>query len=272
MIIKIEEKDEVLVANERHWDRMVREGCGYTIPWLDLDADMIRRYAQGRSDVVPTPLDVMTPRSILTDVEGKDVLCLASGGGQQSAVFGLLRARVTVVDLSQGQLDGDQKAAAHYGYDITLIQSDMRDLSLLDNDSFDMVYCTATCYIPYVQQVYSETARVLRQGGILRMDFCQPAVHFVTWDRDGYRVTKPYCERIDRREDGAIEFRHYMDDIFNGLIDVGLSIRQVVDLSRNTKPDARSLPGSWDHEEPYIGGRFVILAKKDNGKNAPGCP
>jgi SAM-dependent methyltransferase len=259
----MKEKDEVAIINERHWERMVREGCGFTIPWLDLDIEMIRRYAQGESDIVPTPQDIMTPRNILADVEGKDVLCLASGGGQQSAVFGLLGARVTVVDLAQGQLGGDRKASAHYGYDITTIQADMRDLSGLDDDSFDIVYGTATCYVPDIQQVYSEVARVLRQDGIFRMDFAQPAVHFIAWDGDGYRITKPYFESIDRREDGAIEFRHYMDDIFNGLIDVGLSIRQVVDLSRNEKPDPHAPPGSWEHEESYIGGRFVIVAVKD---------
>ena len=41
------EKDEVAIFNERHWERMVREGCGYTVPWLDLDPDIIRRYARG---------------------------------------------------------------------------------------------------------------------------------------------------------------------------------------------------------------------------------
>jgi len=254
------EKDEAANINEKHWERMVREGCGYTIPWLDLDPEAIRRYARGELNPVPESLAVMTPCGILADVEGKDVLCLASGGGQQSAVFGLLGARVTVVDLAQGQLDGDRAAAAHYGYEITTIYADMRDLSCLDDESFDMVYGTALCYVPDARQVYSEVARVLRQDGIFRVDFHQPAVHFMTWDGDGYRITKPYFEKIDRREDGAIEFRHYMDDIFNGIIDAGMSIRQVVDLSRNRKPDSQAAPGSWAHENSYIGGAFVIVA------------
>jgi ubiquinone/menaquinone biosynthesis C-methylase UbiE len=257
------EKDEVAIANERHWDRMVKEGCGFTIPWLDLDPDIIRRYAKGELDTVPKNLTVMTPHDILADVEGKDVLCLSAGGGQQSAVFGVLGARVTVVDLARGQLEADRKAAEHYGYEITTIHSDMRDLSCPDDESFDMVYGTAICYVPDTRQVYSEVARVLRPGGVYRVDFHQPAVHFVACDGDVYRIARPYCEKIDRREDGAIEFRHYMDDIFNGLIEVGLSIRQVVDLSRNKKPDLQAPPGSWMHEEPYIGGRFVIVATKD---------
>jgi len=257
------EKDEVAIANEKLWERMVREGCGYTIPWLDLDLDMIHRYARGELDPAPETLEWMAPCDILVDVESKDVLCLSAGGGQQSAVFGLLGARVTVVDLAQGQLEGDKKAAAHYGYEITTIHSDMRDLSCLDDESFDMVYGTAMCYVPDIQQVYSEVARVLRQGGVYRVDFGQPAVYVMDWDGDGYRVAKPYFEKIDRRENGAIEFRHYMDDIFSGLVDVGLSIRQVVDLSKNKKPDPQALPGSWAHESSYIGGQFVIVATKD---------
>lgn len=257
------EKDEVAITNEKHWERMVKEECGYTIPWLDLDPDVIRRYARGELDPAPEPLDGMTPCNVLADVEGKDVLCLSAGGGQQSAVFGLLHARVTVVDLAQGQLEGDQKAAAHYGYEVTTVHTDMRDLSSLDDESFDLVYGTAICYVPDIQQVYSEVARVLRQHGMFRVDFGQPAVHCMAWNGDGYQVTRPYYEKIDPRENGAIEFRHHMDDIFNGLLDVGLSIRQVVDLSRNRKPEPQAVPGSWAHEERYVGGSFVIVAAKE---------
>jgi len=37
------------------------------------------------------------------------VLCLASGGEQQSAIFGLLGADVTVLDLCAQQLAGDRQ-------------------------------------------------------------------------------------------------------------------------------------------------------------------
>ena len=142
----------------------------------------------------------------------------------------------------------------------------MRDLSCLDDESFDIVYGPAVCYVPDTRQVYSEVARILRLDGVFRMDFGQPAVHFITWDGDGYRVSKPYFEKIDRREDGAIEFRRYIDEIFNGLIDAGMSIRHVMDLFRYEKPDPQAPSGSWLHEASYIGGHFVIVATKEHGK------
>ena len=255
--------DDIAAINKRHWEKMVKEGCGYTTPWLDLTVALIHQYARGRLDSVPNSLLVMYPPSVLLDVEGKDVLCLAEGGGQQSAVFGLLGAHVTVVELAEGQLEGDRKAAAHYGYEVITIQGDMRDLSCIAGKSFDLVYATGMCYIPDVREVYSEVARVLRTGGVYRVDFGNPVTQFVEWDGEVYRITKPYAEKIDRREDGAIEFRHYLSDIFNGLLIEGFSIQQVWDAPHYLRQNPQDRPGSWTHQQTYVAGEFIIVAKKE---------
>ena len=259
----MKEKDDVANANEKLWEREVEQRCGFTIPWLELKPKVVREYATGALNPAPEPLAVMSPRGILADVDRKDVLCLACGGGQQSAVFGLLGAKVTVVDLAQGQLNGDMKAAAHYGYEIEAIHGDMRDLSFLDEKTFDIVYGTAVCYVPDAREVYRQVARVLRPAGLYRTDWGQPAIHFITWNGAGYQVKKPYAERIDQREDGGIEFRHYMDDIFNGLLETGFSIQQVEDLSRYVQPDDHADLGTWSHEHTYFGGEFVVIARKE---------
>ena len=256
--------DEVAVANRRLWEEEVKKGCGYTIPWLDLDIALLRRYARGGLERLPEPLECLSPFSVFAGVEGKDVLCLAAGGGQQSAVFGLLGARVTVVDLAEGQLSGDRKAAAHYGYEVTTLHADMRDLSRIDDGSFDLVYqAPSLCYIPDIRQVYGEVSRVLRPGGRYRAQYHQPAIFFAGWDGEGYRITEPYAERVLRRDDGGIEFRHYMDDIFGGLVDAGFSLRRVVDKGRYRQPDPQAPPGSWEHQDAYVGGGFVVVAEKD---------
>ena len=135
------------------------------------------------------------PISILADVKGKDVLCLASGGGQQSAIFALLGANVTVIDIAKGQLKGDKKASVHYGYKVKTIQGDMSNLSMLKDNSFDLVYqAPSMCYIPCVKKVYSEVVRVLRSGGIYRADAQNPISQFVdesSWDGKGYRISVP---------------------------------------------------------------------------------
>ena len=256
--------DNITQANQAMWEAEVQKGGGYTQPWLDLDVAELRQLAAGRLDPFPKPLHELFPYHLLQDVAGKDVLCLAAGGGQQTAVFGLLRANVTVADLTQGQLDGDEKAAAHYSYPITTVQADMRDLSALANDRFDLVFqADSLAYVPDCQPVYAEVARVLRPGGLYRVKHSQPAVHRVEWNGRNYTINAPYAETVQHRADGGIEFRHRMDDIFNGLLDAGFTIKRVYEAPHYLQPFADAEPGSWGHETRYVAGGFAIVAQKN---------
>ena len=261
--------DEAAIANQKLWEDEVKKGCGYTIPWLDLDISVLQQYVQGGLEFLPEPLTCMYPADFFADVRGKDVLCLATGGGQQSAVFGLLGARVTVVDLAEGQLAGDRKAAAHYGYAITALQTDMRDLSALDDNSFDLIYqANSVAYIPDIKELYVGVGRVLRSEGLYRVCVGQPTTHLVEWDGKAYCISKPYAEKTHRRPDGVgIEFRHYMDDLFNGLLDLEFSIQRIHEAPYSRLPDyLNAPPGSWHHERSHVAGEFVIVAK--NGKRS----
>jgi SAM-dependent methyltransferase len=264
------ERDEIAATNRQHWDRMVKEGCGFTRPCLNLDRNIICHYIAGRLDSVPAPLLEMYPAGVLADVAGKDVLCLASGGGQQSAVFGLLGARVTVADIVEGQLEGDRLAAGHYGYEVTTLCADMRDLSCLGDETFDLVYqAPSMSYVPDVREVYTEVARVLRDGGRYRVCFTNPVAEFVdwnSWDGEGYRITMPYRERVQGPDEGggndSIQFRHSMTDIFNGLLVTGLSIQEVHDDPQYfRKENIEAPPGTWVHLLTYAGA-FAIVARK----------
>ena len=110
-------RDEIAIANQRHWEHELKGG--FTVPWLDLETETVLQYANGQLEQVPETLFVIRPSGILANLSGKDVLCLASGGGQQSAVVSLLGARVTVVDLTEGQLEGDREKS---GFSIELVE------------------------------------------------------------------------------------------------------------------------------------------------------
>lgn len=247
---------------------MVKEGCGFTQPWLDLDPNVVKKFASNSLQNPPRPLNQIFPVSLLTNITGKDILCLASGGGQQSAVFGILGAHVTVLDLSDGQLESDKKAASHYGYLVTAIQGDMSNLSMLKDNSFDLVFQAPSMgYVSDVRRVYSEAARVLRPGGHYRADAQNPLSQFVdesSWDGIGYRISVPYSVKEKKRgeDKNVIEYRHYLDETFNGLIDCGFEIEKVQEYPTNLFHDEIPQPGTWLHSELYLPGMFVIVARK----------
>ncbi len=64
-------QDEIAAANEQLWARLVKEGCGYTIPWLNLDPIVLRQYAAGRLETAPDSLIDIYPLSILADVRAR---------------------------------------------------------------------------------------------------------------------------------------------------------------------------------------------------------
>ncbi|MET8869648.1 methyltransferase domain-containing protein [Nonomuraea sp. NPDC004580] len=147
-------QDEVYRYNEERWEALVEAEALFTRPMLDLDVEKARTYLGLERLGIPG------------DLTGRKVLCLAGGGGQQSAAFALLGADVTVFDISSGQLERDRLAAEHYGVGIRTVHGDMRDLSGLDDSSFDLVWHPySLTFVPDARIVFREVARVVGDGG-----------------------------------------------------------------------------------------------------------
>lgn len=262
---------------ESYWEMEVESGGIYTVPCLDLARSSIEDYANGPVEKSGFPV---FPRSLLLDAEDKRVLCLASGGGQQSAVFGLLGAQVTVLDISEGQLHGDKLAAEHYGYDVRLVKGDMCDLSAFADGEFDLVYQPISiCFTPVVRVVYEEVYRVLKPGGIYAVSHVNPSTFPASftggqngWDGVGYRIAEPYrggpvrmspdgCENM-RVGEPTGEHRHLLSSIFGGLFDVGFIIRDVAEDPRHLREEATGAPGSYEHSLSFIAEYFKIVCSK----------
>ena len=259
--------DRIAAKNQEAWTRWARTGGLYTRPWLELPRELVLAYVSGKIEVMPEPYAYMYPREAFRDVGGREVLCLASGGGQQSAFFGLLGARVTVYDLTEAQLESDRLAAQHHGYPIATVQGDMRDLSVFSGGSFDIVFQEISiCFVPDVRPVYREVARVLRPGGLYRVAHCNPATQLVgegSWDGQGYRISQPYGGgELADPDDELVEFRHLLPDMFNGLVEAGLSIEGVWEDPRHLHPKRDATPGTYEHMLTWVQQYFAILARK----------
>jgi ubiquinone/menaquinone biosynthesis C-methylase UbiE len=253
----------------------------YTLPWLDLDVEAYRAFREGQTSVLPPPYggDPALAR-MLANAQGLDVLCLAGGAGQQSAVYGLLGANVTVFDLTPSQLEGDQVAARHYGYPVKTIQGDMHDLSGITDASFDRIHQPiSTLYCYDLERLYAGVARILKPGGFYYVDFAFPLLYMVDkgdWDGQGYpvQVFEPYQRGEIRELPGGRgsytqgepigEYHHLLSDMINGLIAAGLNI---AGLWENPRPDdgigaADLPPGSKEHRERYLPFGISIFAEK----------
>ncbi len=201
-------------------------------------------------------------------VVGRDVLCLASGGGTHAPLYAIAGARVTVVDISPRQLEHDDAVAQQLGLPIRTLCQSIDRLEALDDASFDVVVQpVSSSYVPDVRAVYRQVARVIRRGGVYVSQHKQPValqtiassgegdeaagpLRLWTPAVDGKRI--PAGPDIDRagparrdvigiREQGTDEFVHTLDALIGGLCDAGFVI---TDFQEPPRADASAPEGT----------------------------
>ena len=228
---------DVLSHNREAWDRQAREGCRWSSP---VGPEAIEAAKRGVWEVYLTP-NRPVPREWFGDLQGKRILCLASGGGQQAPILAAAGAHVTSFDLSDEQLARDRLLAEREGLPLECIQGDMADLSAFGDSRFDLVFNPiSTVFVPDVRPVWRECSRVLGPGGSLLAGFMNPGFFlFEHESHDGsdplsVRYGLPYSEsefenlspaRRKAVEGGEpMEFSHSLDALIGGQLVSGFVI------------------------------------------------
>ena len=240
--------------NREAWDRQVESGNQWTVP---VGSEVIEAARRGEWEVLLTDQKYV-PREWFPEMAGADVLCLASGGGQQAPTFAAAGANVTVLDNSPRQLAQDRFVAERESLDIKTLQGDMRDLSAFADGSFDLVFHpVSNLFVPEVRPVWNEAFRVLRSGGALLAGFLNPVVYIfdleLADDTGEIRVSYslPYSDatsrteeelgrQMDRRE--PLEFSHTLEEQIGGQIEAGFLISGFYEDRHRDDPIAAFMP------------------------------
>jgi SAM-dependent methyltransferase len=253
--------------NRKAWDARVRAGGRFTRPASDEDFS--------------NPLAAVDAAGWLgPSITGRNVLCLASGGGRQSALYAAAGARVTVVDISPEMLAIDRQVAAERGLDVRTIEGSMDDLSALAAASFDLVIQpVSTCYVSDVLEVYRQVARALVAGGLYISQHKQPASLQTAVEPSprGYEIVETYyrsgplppSDASAHREAGTLEYLHRWEQLLGGMCRAGFAIEDVIEPMH---ADAGAAIGSFGHRSRYVAPYVRIKARRkaeaDSGRGA----
>jgi SAM-dependent methyltransferase len=240
--------------NRRAWDRQVETQNRWTVP---VGPEVTAAARRGEWSVLLTPTKPV-PRDWFPPLAGVDLLCLASGGGQQGPVLAAVGARVTVFDNSPRQLARDREVALRDGLSIETVEGDMRDLSVFADATFGLVFHPCSNgFVPDVLPVWREAFRVLRRGGLLLAGFINPA-YFIFDDAAAtdrgelvVRHSIPYSDlesltEEERRrytdQDEPLSFGHSLEDQIGGQLRAGFVLTGFMEDSLPDHPLARYLP------------------------------
>src|SRR5215204_5467235 len=239
--------------NQEAWDREVERGNQWTVP---VGPDVIEEARRGKWTVLLTDSKPV-PKAWFPEMEGADVLCLASGGGQQAPIFAAAGAKVTVLDNSPKQLAQDRLVAGRESLDLKTVQGDMRDLSAFADGSFDLVFHpVSNLFVPEVRPVWLEAFRVLRSGGSLLAGFLNPAVYIFDLDladttgelRVKYELPYAATSLSDEELKGQVErgepleFSHTLEDQIGGQTEAGFLIAGLYEDHHRDDPIAVYMP------------------------------
>lgn len=209
-------------------DRWVEEGWQWGQP---IDHDTFVAATRGDWQMFLTPTRAV-PREWFGSLQGKKVLGLASGGGQQMPLFAALGAECTVLDYSQKQLESEQLVAKREGYDITILRADMTKPLPFASDTFDLIFHpVANCYVREMRPIFAECFRVLKPGGILLAGM-DNGINFLFDETERTVVNAlpfdPVANADHRRQleqngDG-MQFSHTTEELVGGQLEAGFRL------------------------------------------------
>ena len=221
-------------------DRWIEEGWEWGKP---ISHEAYCAAKRGEWEVFLTPTKPV-PHEWIGTINGKKVLGLASGGGQQMPILTALGAECMVLDYSEKQIESERMVAEREKYDIHIVRADMSKRLPFDDGVFDMVFHpVSNCYIRDVKPVWRECWRILKPGGVL-LSGVDHYINYIVDEEEREIINHlpfdPLADETQRAQleaaDAGMQFSHSLEEQINGQLEAGFTL---LNLYEDTNGEGR---------------------------------
>jgi ubiquinone/menaquinone biosynthesis C-methylase UbiE len=259
--------------------------------WDKISLSYQRRYQIGTSKIHWGPLCPSEDKlGLLGNVNGKKVIEIGSGAGQNSIVLAKQGAIITALDISKEQLEHGKKIAREENVKLDFIQGDFQELrKYFNSNSFEVAmsayalqYCST---LESMKKTFKQIHEILTPEGIFVFSLDHPVRTIGYWEEGTDRfVLDNYFDRSQKEWDYTFpetgvsarmkgSFRT-VSDIVNGVLQAGFRLENIlepepVNHDDNSQFGINSKYGSKNKKDPYsfnhlsrIPGTLIIKARK----------
>lgn len=199
---------------------------------------------------------------LLGDVEGKAILEIGCGGGQNAVCLSRWNGRVTAVDPSMAHLKYAKDLDQTYETGVDFVRGRAEQLSVFKQNRFDIVLSSLVFdFIADIDDVFWHVFRVLRSEGLFVFSVIHPVMNAVGWhlmgDPDAFDVGNYFEQKEefdtlwDFQDGTRRNLRHYnhtVENLFNALVEQGFHVTAI----HEPRPYDITLLGKSDLEQiPY---------------------
>lgn len=223
--------------NQDRWNNVSRKkGNPYTVPLTK------EEYKEAIENELSVGLTVgkVVPIEWFEKAKGTKLLGLACGGGQQGPVFAGKGYDTTIMDFSEEQLAKDKLVAERESIQINAVHADMTKPFPFEDESFDIIFCpVSNAYISDLENMWKESYRVLKHGGLLMIGYMNPWIYMYdgddVWDFPDKELLLKYSLPFDSREleeqgnieinlEYGYEFSHTLESQIRGQLKAGFAM------------------------------------------------
>jgi len=213
--------------------------------WNKISEDYQRRSKIPTDDVyygdfIPSEREL----KLIGEVNGKRVLEIGCGGGQDSIALAKQGAIVSGIDFSKKQITYAKALAEKEQVNVDFFVGDMQDLSRFSDNIFDLVVTAVSLlYVKSLNRIFAEVYRVLKDGGLFVFSEGHPFAEGKLIRYKGksvYAVTEYFKRRkvfwVDELSDGSrVKMYNYhrpLQDYFEVLLKNGFVIQRYLEPER----------------------------------------
>lgn len=242
--------EQYVKENEKIINSWCKDGWEWSIP---VSHEKYLEALQGTYEIFLTPTKPI-PHTWLNHIKGKNVLALASGGGQQAPLLTALGANVTVLDFSTEQIQKEYEIKKREGYEITIIQADMTQPLPFSDESFDfIIHPVSNVYVEHVYPIWKECYRILKSNGYLISGLDNGMNYIVDNEEKEIIRSLPFNPLLNDEhkkfcieENSGFQFSHSIEEQINGQLQCGFQLLEIFsDTNGYGRLHELNIPSYW---------------------------